>query len=98
MAKEIVMSYQKLRISRNTNKLDRGGFTMEKQISVFRRVVYICFGFCGMLGVVKSGIWYGSILATIFHTLALIAATNWGVVGITGKDIVEWIEIALKKI
>jgi hypothetical protein len=41
--------------------------------------------------------WYGNVIATIFHTTVLIAATNWGVLGITGKDIVEWIEIALKK-
>jgi uncharacterized membrane protein YuzA (DUF378 family) len=70
---------------------------MEKKISVSRRVVYIFFGFCGIVAIVKTGFWYGNVIATIFHTAVLIAATNWGVMGITGKDIVEWIEIALKK-
>ena len=71
---------------------------MEKEISVFRRVIYIFFGLCGIVGIVKTGFWYGSVMATIFHSTTLIAATNWGVMGITGKDILEWIEImALKK-
>jgi uncharacterized membrane protein YuzA (DUF378 family) len=70
---------------------------MEKKISVFRRVVYILFGFSGIVAIVKTGFWYGSVIATIVHTVAVIAATNWGIMGITGKDIVEWIEIALKK-
>ena len=71
---------------------------MEKKISVFRRVVYIFFGFCGIIAMVKTGFWYGSVIATIFHTTTLMAVTNWGVKGITGKDTLEWIEIiALKK-
>ncbi len=70
---------------------------MEKKISVFRRVVYILFGFSGIVAIVKTGFWYGSVMATIVHTITLIAATDWGVKGITGKDIAEWIEIALKK-
>jgi uncharacterized membrane protein YuzA (DUF378 family) len=70
---------------------------MEKRISVFQRVVYIFFGFSGIVAIVATGFWYGSVTATIFHTTVLIAATNWGIVGITGRDIVEWIEIALKK-
>lgn len=70
---------------------------MEKRISVFRRIVYIFFGFSGIVAIVATGFWYGNVIATIFHTTVLIAATNWGVLGITGKDIVEWIEIALKK-
>jgi uncharacterized membrane protein YuzA (DUF378 family) len=71
---------------------------MEKRISVFRKIVYIFFGLSGIVGIVATGFWYGSVIATIFHTTVLIAAVNWGVLGITGKDIVEWIEIALKKI
>jgi hypothetical protein len=55
-------------------------------------------GFAGIVAIVKTGFWYGNVIATIFHTTVLIAATNWGVMVITGKDIVEWIEIALKKI
>ena len=70
---------------------------MEKRISVFRRVVYIFFGLSGIVGIVATGFWYGNVIATIFHTTVLIAAANWGVLGITSKDIVEWIEIALKK-
>ena len=70
---------------------------MEKRISVFRRVVYIFFGLSGIVGIVATGFWYGNVIATIFHTTVLIAAANWGVLGITGKDIVEWIEIALDK-
>jgi len=27
----------------------------------------------------------------------MVASMNWGVLGITGKDVVEWIEIAFKK-
>jgi uncharacterized membrane protein YuzA (DUF378 family) len=70
---------------------------MERGISVFRRVVYIVFGFYGILAIVKTGFWYDNVMGTISHTIVLIAATNWGVLGITGKDIVEWIEIAVKK-
>jgi uncharacterized membrane protein YuzA (DUF378 family) len=71
---------------------------MAKKISVLRRIVYIFFGFAGVVAIVATGFWYGNVIATIFHTTVLIAATNWGVMGITGKDIVEWIEIAVKKI
>jgi uncharacterized membrane protein YuzA (DUF378 family) len=70
---------------------------MQKKISVFRRVVYILIGFSGLVGTVTTGFWYGNVIATIFHTTALIGATNWGVVSITGRDIVEWIEIALRR-
>ena len=70
---------------------------MEKKMSIFRRVVYIFFGFAGIVAIVKTGFWWGDVIATIFHTTVLIASTNWGVMGITGKDIVEWIEIALKQ-
>ena len=71
---------------------------MAQKISVFRRIVYIYFGFAGVVATIATGFWYGSVIATIFHTTVLIASTNWGVMGITGKDIVEWIEIAVKKI
>jgi uncharacterized membrane protein YuzA (DUF378 family) len=70
---------------------------METKMSVFRRVVYIFFGFAGILAIWKTGFWWKNVIATIFHTTTLIAATDWAVVGITGKDIVEWIEIAFKK-
>jgi len=72
--------------------------TMEKKISVFRRIVYIFFGLSGIVGIVATGFWYGNVIATIFHSAVLIAAVNWGVLGITGKDLVEWTEIALRKI
>jgi len=62
---------------------------MEKRISVFRRVVYIFFGLSGIVGIVATGFWYGNVIATIFHTTVLIAAANWGVLSITGKDIVN---------
>ena len=71
---------------------------MAKQISVFRRIVYIFFGFSGVVAIIATGFWYGNVIATIFHTTVLIASTNWGIMGITGKDIVEWIEVAVKKI
>ena len=71
---------------------------MAQKISVFRRIVYIYFGFAGVVATIATGFWYGSVIATIFHTTVLIASTNWGVLGITGKDIVEWIEVGVKKI
>lgn len=70
---------------------------MEKRMSVFRRVVYIYFGFSGVVGIIATGFWHEHPLATIFHLTVMVASMNWGVLGITGKDIVEWIEIALKK-
>jgi len=70
---------------------------MEKKMSVFRRVVYLFFGLAGILAIVHTGFWWNNIIGTIFHTTTLIAAADWAVVGITGKDFVEWIEIALKK-
>jgi uncharacterized membrane protein YuzA (DUF378 family) len=70
---------------------------MEKRLSIFRRVVYIFFGFSGIVATVTTGFWYDNVIGTIFHTTVLIATMNWGVLGMTGKDIVEWIEIALKK-
>ncbi len=70
---------------------------MEKGISAFRRVVYLFFGFSGIVAIVATGFWYDNIIASIFHTTVLIAATNWGVLGVTGKDVVEWLEIAFKK-
>jgi uncharacterized membrane protein YuzA (DUF378 family) len=72
--------------------------TMEKKISSFRRIVYIFFGLSGIAGIVATGFWLGNVISTIFHTTVLIAAVNWGVLGITGKDILEWIEIVLEKI
>jgi uncharacterized membrane protein YuzA (DUF378 family) len=72
--------------------------TMEKKISAFRKIVYIFFGFSGVVAIAATGFWYGNVIATIFHTTVLIAAVSWGVLGITDKDIVEWIEIALKRI
>lgn len=70
---------------------------MRRRISVFRRAVYIFFGVSGVIATVVTGFWYGNVMATIFHTTVLVAATNWGVLGITGKDAVEWIEVASKK-
>ena len=68
-------------------------FNMPRQkITTFQKIVYIFFGFSGILAIWKTGFWYGSIPATIFHTAVLIAAVNWGLLGIIGKDIVEWIE------
>lgn len=71
---------------------------MAKKFSVFRRIVYCFFGFSGVVAIVATGFWYGNVIATIFHTTVLIASTNWGIMGITGKDIVEWIEVAVKKL
>ena len=66
---------------------------MQRQkITTFQRIIYIFFGFSGILGIWKTGFWYGSTPATIFHTAVLIAAVNWGILGISGRDIVEWIE------
>ncbi len=70
---------------------------MENRMSILRRVVYIYFGFAGAVAIWATGFWWGDVRATIFHSTVLIASTNWGVLGITGKDIVEWIEIAVKK-
>jgi len=75
----------------------RRGFIIEKKISVPCRVVYLLFGFSGIVAIVKTGFWYGSVMATLFHTLVLIAAVDWGVVGVTGKDIAEWMETAFRK-
>jgi uncharacterized membrane protein YuzA (DUF378 family) len=71
---------------------------MAKRISVFRRIVYIFFGLAGLVAIAATGFWYGNVIATIFHTTVLIASTNWGIMGVTGKDIVEWIEVAVEKI
>ncbi len=49
---------------------------MEKQMSVFRRVVYILLGFSGVVAIVKTGFWYGSVIATVVHTIAIVAAAN----------------------
>ena len=73
------------------------GFTVDRKMSVVRRVVYIVFGIAGIVAMVKTGFWWGSVIPTIFHSTVLIASANWGLVGITGKGIVEWIEIALKQ-
>ncbi len=70
---------------------------MEKRMSIARRVVYIYFGIAGSVAMWVTGFWYGNVRATIFHSTVLIASTNWGILGITGKDIVEWIEMAVKK-
>jgi len=70
---------------------------MEKRIPVFRRVVYIYFGFSGVMMMLKTGFWHEHPIATIFHCTVMICSMNWGVLGITGKDTVEWIEVALKK-
>ena len=35
-------------------------------------------------------------IKVFFHLSIMIASMNWGVLGITGKDVVEWIEIAFK--
>ncbi len=77
--------------------LDWRRFVLEKRISVFRRVVYVVFGICGVVAIAATGFWYGNPIATFFHTTVLIAATSWGIMGITGKDLVEWIETAVKK-
>jgi len=63
-----------------------------KKITTFQRIIYIFFGFAGILGIWRTGFWYGSMPDTIFHTAVLIAAVNWGILGISGRDIVEWIK------
>lgn len=64
----------------------------KRKITVFQRIIYIFFGFSGILAIWKTGFWYGSVIATIFHSTVLIAAVDWGVLGVSGRDIVQWIE------
>ena len=71
---------------------------MENKISIIRRIIYIIFGISGIVAIWATGFWYGNLIATFFHSTVLIAATNWGIMGVTDKDIVEWIEVTLKKI
>lgn len=61
---------------------------MEMKISIFRRIIYIFFGIAGVLAMIKTGFWHNNIIGTIFHSTVLIASANWGVLGVTGKDIV----------
>ena len=70
---------------------------MGNKMSTVRRTIYLVFGVSGIVATWATGFWYGSIIATFFHCTVLVASTNWGIVGITGRDIVEWIEIAIKK-
>jgi len=67
-------------------------------MSIIRRIIYLIFGISGVVAIWATGFWYGSVTATFFHSTVLIASTNWGIVGLTGHDIVEWIEIVIKKI
>ena len=71
---------------------------MKNKISLTRRIIYLIFGISGAAGIWFTGFWFGNVIASFFHSTVLIASTNWGIVGITGRDAVEWIEIALKKI
>lgn len=71
---------------------------MVNKMSIIRRIIYLIFGISGVVAIWATGFWYGNAIATFFHSTVLIASTNWGLVGITGRDIVEWIEIAIKKI
>jgi uncharacterized membrane protein YuzA (DUF378 family) len=70
---------------------------MGNKMSIIRRIIYLIFGISGVVAIWATGFWYGSVVATFFHSTVLIASTNWGLVGITGRDIVEWIEITIKK-
>ena len=71
---------------------------MEKKISVFRRVVYIYFGITGILMLIRTGIWHKDFISTFFRATVVVCTLNWGVLGITGKELVEWIEIAFKNL
>ena len=74
------------------------GFSMEKRLSLFQRIVYIFFGFTGLVSIIATTNYLriNPPIKVFFHLSIMIASMNWGVLGITGKDVVEWIEIALK--
>jgi uncharacterized membrane protein YuzA (DUF378 family) len=76
----------------------REGFSMEKRLSLFQRVVYIFFGFSGVVSIIATTkyLYTNTPIKVFFHLSIMTASMNWGVLGITGKDVVEWIEIALK--
>jgi uncharacterized membrane protein YuzA (DUF378 family) len=74
-------------------------FPMKNRLSLFQRIVYIFFGFSGILSIIATtNILYTSKpIKVFFHITIMVASMNWGVLGITGRDVVEWIEIAFKK-
>jgi uncharacterized membrane protein YuzA (DUF378 family) len=76
------------------------GISMEKRLSLFQRVVYIFFGFTGLVSIIATTNYLRTNppIKVFFHLSIMVASMNWGVLGITGKDIVEWIELALKAI
>ncbi len=76
------------------------GFSMEKRLSLFQRIVYIFFGFTGLVSIIATTHYLRTNppIKVFFHLSIMVASMNWGVLGITGKDVVEWIEIAFKRL
>jgi len=76
------------------------GFTMENRLSLFQRIVYIFFGFTGLVSIIATTNYLRTNppIKVFFHLSIMVASMNWGVLGITGKDVVEWIEIVLKNL
>ena len=70
---------------------------MIAKMSIMRRIIYLIFGICGILATLKTGFWYHNTIGSIIHSIVMISSINWGIVGITGRDIVEWVEIGIRK-